>query len=121
MDYLKQKYSRNNNTSFPIDYESIISNIFHSLDTNHNKILERKEWKSFREEMSSESKLRLCGKKLPRHCDINRDNRIGFMEWLNCLNVNQIQTQTQPNETNTTIVAKRRGPNPLESYLKGDD
>lgn len=24
-------------------------------------------------------------------------------------------------ETNTTIVAKRRGPNPLESYLKGDD
>lgn len=91
--------------------------------------------------MSVESKLRQCGKKLPRHCDVNNDNRIGFTEWLNCLNVNHVQTQTQPSgtflnkwykslhifaiffflEINTTIVAKRRGPNPLESYLKGDD
>lgn len=93
--------------------------------------------------MSSNNKLKRCGKKLPRHCDVNRDNKIGFTEWLNCLNVNHVQTQTQPNgtfffyelwyqnkylkssylfsESNTTIVAKRRGPNPLESYLKGDD
>lgn len=58
--------------------------------------MERKEWKSFRKEMSTESKLQQCGKKLLRHCDVNRDNRIGFTEWLNCLNVNRIQTQTQP-------------------------
>lgn len=90
--------------------------------------------------MSAEIKLRQCGKKLPRHCDVNHDNRIGFTEWLNCLNINHIQTPAQPNgkfldimcnyfqihffflsETSTTIIAKRRGPNPLESYLKGDD
>lgn len=49
--------------------------------------------------MSSESKLRQCGKKLPRHCDVNHDNKIGFTEWLNCLNVNHVQTQTQPSGT----------------------
>lgn len=59
--------------------------------------MERKEWKSFREEMSTETKLRQCGKKLPRHCDINHDNRIGFTEWLNCLNISHVQTPTQPN------------------------
>lgn len=59
--------------------------------------MERKEWKSFREEMSTNIKLRQCGKKLPPHCDANHDNRIGFTEWLNCLNVNHVQTQTQPN------------------------
>lgn len=47
--------------------------------------------------MSGENKLRRCGKKLPRHCDVNHDNKIGFTEWLNCLNVNHVQTQTQPN------------------------
>lgn len=31
-------YSKNDNTSFSNDYESIISGIFHSLDTNHNKV-----------------------------------------------------------------------------------
>lgn len=95
--------------------------------------------------MSADNKLRRCGKKLPRHCDVNHDNRIAFTEWLNCLNVNHVQTQTQPNgnflnKYNTyiktenrwivyfsylletsTIIAKRRGPNPLESYLKGED
>lgn len=47
--------------------------------------------------MSTHIKLRQCGKKLPRHCDVNHDNKIGFTEWLNCLNVNHVQTQTQPN------------------------
>lgn len=47
--------------------------------------------------MSTDSKLRQCGKKLPRHCDINHDNRIGLTEWLNCLNINHVQTPTQPN------------------------
>lgn len=60
-------------------------------------MLERKEWKSFREEMAANNKLKRCGKKMPRHCDVNHDNKIGFTEWLNCLNVNHVQTQTQPN------------------------
>ncbi|XP_050425020.1 SPARC-related modular calcium-binding protein 2 [Adelges cooleyi] len=120
MDYLKQKHGRNN-SSYSKDYETLITDIFQSLDTNQNKVLERKEWKSFREEMSADNKLRRCGKKLPRHCDVNRDSKIGLTEWLNCLNVNHVQTQTQPSDTSTTVMAKRRGPNPLESYLKGDD
>ncbi|XP_050523698.1 SPARC-related modular calcium-binding protein 1 isoform X2 [Daktulosphaira vitifoliae] len=118
MNYLKQKHNQNNSSHS--DYEAIITDIFHSLDTNHNKVLERKEWKSFREEMSSDSKLKQCGKKLPRHCDVDYDNNIGLTEWLNCLNVNHVQTQIQ-SDSSTSVLAKRRGPNPLESYLKGDD
>lgn len=76
--------------------------------------MERKEWKSFREEMSADSKLRRCGKKLPRHCDVNHDNRIGFTEWLNCLNVNYVQTQTQ---SNGKVLHKQRFNNNYEIHF----
>lgn len=59
--------------------------------------MERKEWKSFRKEMSANRKLRRCGKKLPRHCDVNCDNKIDLTEWFHCLNVKHMLTQTQPN------------------------
>lgn len=62
---------------------------FAMLDENKNKFLERKEWKNFRIMVTNEKKLRRCGKKLPKYCDINNDRQISMTEWLSCLNAQQ--------------------------------
>ncbi|XP_029156896.1 SPARC-related modular calcium-binding protein 1-like [Nylanderia fulva] len=59
---------------------------FVMLDKNKNKVLEKKEWKTFRTMVANNRQLRRCGKKLPRYCDINNDRRISMTEWLSCLN-----------------------------------
>ncbi|KAI4503903.1 hypothetical protein M0802_001306 [Mischocyttarus mexicanus] len=93
---------------------------FVMLDKNKNKILERKEWKSFRTMVSNNRLLRKCGKKLPRYCDINNDRRISMTEWLSCLNAQHVVTAE--NSTNSsTSKPKRMGPNPLDQFLNGDD
>lgn len=51
------------------------------------QLLEKKEWKGFRTLVSNDKQLRKCGKKLPKHCDVNNDRVISMTEWLNCLHV----------------------------------
>lgn len=82
--------------------------------------MERKEWKAFRALVSDNKILRRCGKKLPRYCDVNHDRKISMTEWLECLNAKRPSTQggtitVKPTET------RRKGTNPLETYLKDDD
>lgn len=50
-------------------------------------MLERSEWKAFKEMVAPVKSLRKCGKKLPRYCDSNKDKEISTTEWLDCLNV----------------------------------
>ncbi|CAH1962050.1 unnamed protein product [Acanthoscelides obtectus] len=59
------------------------------FDKNKNKMLERSEWKSFKDMVGTVKSLRKCGKKLPRYCDSNKDRQISMTEWLECLNVQQ--------------------------------
>ncbi|XP_011144336.1 SPARC-related modular calcium-binding protein 2 isoform X1 [Harpegnathos saltator] len=92
---------------------------FVMLDKNKNKVLERKEWKSFRVMVASNRQLRRCGKKLPRYCDINNDRRISMTEWLSCLNAQRPTTSDM--EKASTSKPKRTGPNPLDKFLNGDD
>lgn len=94
---------------------------FLALDTNRNKVLERKEWKAFRTMVSAQRKLRPCGKKLPRYCDVNHDKRVSLTEWLSCLHVNKT-TKPIPadNMISSTQSPRRRGINPLDVYLKED-
>ncbi|XP_063915071.1 SPARC-related modular calcium-binding protein 2 isoform X3 [Zophobas morio] len=68
---------------------------FVDFDKNKNKLLDRNEWKLFKEVVSKEKSLRKCGKKLPRYCDINKDRHISMTEWMDCLNV-QKETITRP-------------------------
>ncbi|XP_014467211.1 PREDICTED: SPARC-related modular calcium-binding protein 2 isoform X4 [Dinoponera quadriceps] len=93
---------------------------FVMLDKNKNKVLERKEWKSFREMVANNKQLRRCGKKLPRYCDINNDRKISMTEWLSCLNA-QRSTTGDNMEKASTSKPKRMGPNPLDKFLNDDD
>ncbi|KAK6641893.1 hypothetical protein RUM44_013613 [Polyplax serrata] len=99
MEFLLTKVISKNGTQYSMD--KVVSLSFSALDSNNNKFLERKEWKTFRALVSGTKNLRRCGKRLPRFCDVNNDRRISITEWTNCLH--------------------RRGPNPLKSYLKDDD
>ncbi|XP_032684488.1 SPARC-related modular calcium-binding protein 2 isoform X2 [Odontomachus brunneus] len=92
---------------------------FVMLDKNKNKVLERKEWKSFRVMVANNKQLRRCGKKLPRYCDINNDRRISMTEWLSCLNAQRPTIDST--EKASTNKPKRMGPNPLDKFLNDDD
>ncbi|XP_020290020.1 SPARC-related modular calcium-binding protein 1 isoform X3 [Pseudomyrmex gracilis] len=103
-----------------------------SIDTNETakwnaspqeKLLEKKEWKGFRTLVSNDKQLRKCGKKLPKHCDVNNDRVISMTEWLNCLHVSYSLTdrdiEKASNLNKAVNQTKRIGPNPLDRYLNG--
>ncbi|XP_071649885.1 SPARC-related modular calcium-binding protein 2 isoform X1 [Temnothorax longispinosus] len=126
MDLMQEKMEASNNDSnettvkWPVPKEEKIATWhFVMLDTNKNKVLEKKEWKSFRIMVANNRQLRRCGKKLPRYCDINNDRRISMTEWLSCLNA-QRPTAADDREK-TLITPKRIGPNPLDQFLNDDD
>ncbi|XP_069692250.1 SPARC-related modular calcium-binding protein 1 isoform X3 [Periplaneta americana] len=97
--------------------EQAASWTFVMLDKDNNKVLERKEWKNLRSLVSSKAQLRRCGKRLPRHCDVNNDRKISIREWLNCV----IPQRTNKLPVTPTSSSRRRGLNPLQMYLKGED
>ncbi|XP_050323697.1 SPARC-related modular calcium-binding protein 1 isoform X1 [Bactrocera neohumeralis] len=113
-----------NATKWGSEDERIATLSFVLLDKNKNKVWERKEWKTFREMVTSSKTLRKCGKKMPRYCDVNGDKKITLTEWLNCLQTqrNEVQTTSQSStEANISITSKPlklTGSNPLEQYLK---
>ncbi|XP_055335419.1 SPARC-related modular calcium-binding protein 1-like isoform X2 [Paramacrobiotus metropolitanus] len=87
---------------------------FQNLDTNGNGILERSEWRPFKEHMMTSEGLRKCGRGYMRHCDTDDNKRISVEEWLRCA------TSPAQSERRASIHIKRLGPNPLEKYLKPD-
>lgn len=91
---------------------------FVHFDKNKNKILERSEWKAFKETVDKLQALKKCGKKLPRYCDVNKDRQISMTEWLECLNPYKIQPLQ--NATTATPSSGRTGKNPLLTILKAD-
>ncbi|CAG4942075.1 unnamed protein product [Colias eurytheme] len=91
------------------------------LDKDKNKALERREWKSFHQLISSVEQLRRCGRKLPRYCDVNHDAKISITEWMACLEVTQASHGSTTEAPKVPSNPRRKGPNPLESILKADD
>ncbi|CAF4745054.1 unnamed protein product [Pieris macdunnoughi] len=91
------------------------------LDKDKNKALERREWKSFHQLISSVDQLRRCGRKLPRYCDVNHDAKISITEWMACLEVMQASQVSTTEVPKVPSNPRRKGPNPLESILKADD
>lgn len=91
---------------------------FVHFDKNKNKMLERSEWKAFKETVDKLQPLKKCGKKLPRYCDVNKDRQISMTEWLECLNPYKIQPLI--NATTATPSNGRIGKNPLLTILKAD-
>nr|CRZ26360.1 Bm5550 [Brugia malayi] len=57
---------------------------FEQLDVNNNSRLERKEWKSYRNELRLLNKVRKCGRNFLRFCDRDGNKQIRLDEWLNC-------------------------------------
>ncbi|KAH8297033.1 hypothetical protein KR044_003868, partial [Drosophila immigrans] len=74
--------------------ERIATLSFVFLDKNKNKSWERKEWKVFRDLVTSASNLNKCGKKMPRYCDVNGDKKISMSEWVNCLQSQRVEITT---------------------------
>ncbi|XP_025832447.1 SPARC-related modular calcium-binding protein 1 isoform X2 [Agrilus planipennis] len=84
------------------------------LDKNKNKVLDKHEWKAFKDMVSTVKNLKKCGKKLPRYCDINKDRQISMTEWLDCLNT---QRRAEHVATTPSPGSLRTGTNPLHMLL----
>ncbi|CAG7721570.1 unnamed protein product [Allacma fusca] len=92
---------------------------YNRLDANNNAILERKEWKVFKNETSGDRNLRRCGKKLGRVCDVNQDRKITLTEWLDCLGIKSSeQSQSSSRKPVHRSSSPRTGKNPFTAILK---
>lgn len=98
------------------EHEQTASLGFQNLDLNKNQVLDKKEWKPIRSIMSTNKMLKRCGRKFPRYCDMNHDNKITMTEWIQCLNLQTITSL----DIHSSLMSSRHGPNP-ESFLKEDD
>lgn len=87
------------------------------FDKNQNKMLERSEWKAFKDMVAGVKGLRKCGKKLPRYCDNNRDRQISMTEWLECLNV-QNGRSNSGSVASTTANNRAGKQNPLSMLIE---
>ncbi|XP_060520905.1 SPARC-related modular calcium-binding protein 2 isoform X2 [Cylas formicarius] len=86
------------------------------FDKNKNKMLEKSEWKAFKDMVGGVKGLKKCGKKLPRYCDSNKDRLISMTEWLDCLNIQQGAASGSSSANMSVRTGKK---NPL-SMLKDD-
>ena len=110
-----------------------------NIETSHfttnvlPQILERRELKRWKKAMKSEPGLTLCGKRISQHCDrcpppphqsnlpsSNGDSSISQGEWTACLGVAPGAEGRGATRSPPRPVGKRRGPNPLKTWLKGD-
>ena len=89
----------NNTNGWGTEDERIGTLSFVILDKNKNKVWERKEWKTFREMVSTVKQLRKCGKRLPKYCDQNNDREITLAEWLNCLESQRLSSTQSSTST----------------------
>lgn len=119
---------------------------FDELDKNKNKVpffqfciahfkifllqvLERKEWKPYRQELKTWKGMRKCGRNFLRSCDANGDKRITLHEWLTCTRnslrgesyfkiflINKLKIFFSA-ATATVKPNNRRGPNPFVNIL----
>lgn len=84
---------------------------FRNLDKNGNKVLERQERKAVKRFLTSVPKLKRCGKRFARYCDVDKNRKISLEEWVACIVVPK-----------STDVSSSPGPgNPFEVILKPED
>ncbi|XP_066947053.1 SPARC-related modular calcium-binding protein 2-like isoform X5 [Macrobrachium rosenbergii] len=82
---------------------------FSHLDKNGNSYLERRERKELKKFLKRNPKLRVCGKKLAKYCDVDSDQRVSLDEWVACV---ILPTQ------NGTRNGDDKRPHPFEEILK---
>nr|XP_027215903.1 SPARC-related modular calcium-binding protein 1-like [Penaeus vannamei] len=58
---------------------------FRNLDKNGNKVLERQERKAVKRFLTSVPKLKRCGKRFARYCDVDKNRKISLEEWVACI------------------------------------
>eukprot|EP00095_Tigriopus_kingsejongensis_P004207 maker-scaffold208_size258758-snap-gene-1.33 protein:Tk04207 transcript:maker-scaffold208_size258758-snap-gene-1.33-mRNA-1 annotation:"sparc-related modular calcium-binding protein 2-like" len=90
---------------------------FMALDKNKDGVLSPREIRPFRAILKEDRRLRLCGKRIQNHCDPDSDRKISFSEWETCIGLKGEAVQIQLPRISA---GKRKGPNPLKTWLKGD-
>ncbi|XP_046443078.1 SPARC-related modular calcium-binding protein 2-like isoform X3 [Daphnia pulex] len=124
--FLVNKTANNPNSIAGPDYnlpprERVAKWQLQQLDANKNNVIDRQETRELRLLFKRSQKLRRCSKKLPAFCDTNADKRITADEWLRCLGVVKAEVSNIASPiipVGGSSNGKRRGPNPLSTYLK---
>ncbi len=93
---------------------------FSQLDVDGNAKLSRKELRPFRMRIKAIKELKLCGKRIQFHCDVDGDKFVDEAEWRFCVLGVKLDASSSMISTSPMESGKRRGPNPLKTWLKDD-
>ncbi|XP_037776972.1 SPARC-related modular calcium-binding protein 1-like, partial [Penaeus monodon] len=79
---------------------------FRNFDMNGDKVLERKEKKAAKRFLTSVPKLKRCGRRITRYCDVDKNRKISLEEWVACIVV--------PKNTDVSSSSEQDKFNPFE-------
>ncbi|ETN76239.1 thyroglobulin type-1 repeat-containing domain protein [Necator americanus] len=58
---------------------------FDKLNTNKNQVLERSEWKPYKNALLQWKKVKHCSRNFFKTCDVDSNRRLTFEEWRKCI------------------------------------
>lgn len=97
----------------PNSQEKAAQKKFKFLDTNANQVIDKSEWKDFKNEVKKRKTMRKCGRNFLKYCDDNNDKRVTEEEWIACLGLKEPKNANPPSSG-----SRRPGKNPLDLYLR---
>ncbi|KAK6755537.1 hypothetical protein RB195_014111 [Necator americanus] len=74
---------------------------FDKLNTNKNQVLERSEWKPYKNALLQWKKVKHCSRNFFKTCDVDSNRRLTFEEWRKCIVKDITKTPTlRPDQLN---------------------
>ncbi|XP_069981065.1 SPARC-related modular calcium-binding protein 1 [Penaeus vannamei] len=93
---------------------------FRNLDKNGNKVLERQERKAVKRFLTSVPKLKRCGKRFARYCDVDKNRKISLEEWVACIVVPKSTGSSSGGGVHNEGI-RRIEDNPILIHLRAED
>uniref|UniRef100_T1JL42 Thyroglobulin type-1 domain-containing protein n=1 Tax=Strigamia maritima TaxID=126957 RepID=T1JL42_STRMM len=63
-------------------------------DTNRNQVIDKKEWKEFKNDIKKRKVMKKCGRNFLKYCDDDNNRRVTEEEWISCLGLRGIYVTT---------------------------
>uniref|UniRef100_A0A8R1DN21 Thyroglobulin type-1 domain-containing protein n=1 Tax=Caenorhabditis japonica TaxID=281687 RepID=A0A8R1DN21_CAEJA len=81
---------------------------FNQLDANHNGLMERAEWKTYKAVLLEWKNVRQCSRSLFKTCDLDRNRKLTFDEWRKCIvqEINRVPAK-RPDQLNPFLYILR--------------
>ncbi|XP_042872043.1 SPARC-related modular calcium-binding protein 2-like isoform X2 [Penaeus japonicus] len=93
---------------------------FQNFDKNGDRVLERKEKKAAKRFLTSVPKLKRCGRRIAKYCDVDKNRKISLEEWVACI----VVPENHGNSSGGGVPSEGRRrieDNPILIHLRAED